>query len=408
LGTDNYTRIYEDGSVIFLEGESGDRAYVVEEGVVEIWCHRDNERVLLQELKPGAIFGEMSVIDGSPRSANASANGKTKLIEVTSHQLRSRLSNSDPIIQLLVKVLLERFRNERRVHRGDNLLSSTEVKANHLANLQQTGEDAIHKIRLEKELEVALQKEEFFLLYQPIVDLRDQRISGFEALIRWDNPLRGMINPAEFIELAEETRLIVPIGEWVVEQACADIAMLNSRFAAQENLFVNINFSGRQLMDKHFLKHLRKESERHSINPDLVNIEITEGIFLSGENLSDWLDESRTDGYKIVLDDFGTGYSSLSYLSKYPIDKVKVDKSFVQAMEKDASARAIIQAVIGIARAMNMTVVAEGVETSAQMKLCHDLGCEYGQGFLFGKPVTVDIVSEELSTSFPQNELALS
>ena len=406
MGTDSYTRIYEDGSVIFLEGESGDRAYVVEDGVVEIWCHRDDERVLLQELKPGAIFGEMSVIDGSPRSANASTRGKTKLIEVTSHQLRSRLSNSDPIIQLLVNVLLERFRNERRVHRGNSLLSSAEIQEHRLPNLQQTGEDAIHKIRLEKELEVAIQKGEFFLLYQPIVELKTQRVSGFEALIRWDNPLRGMISPAEFIELAEETRLIVPIGEWVVEQACKDIAELNKQFGQQEKLFVNINFSGRQLMDKHFLAHLRKESSRHSISPDLVNIEITEGIFLGGDNLSDWLDESRTDGYKIVLDDFGTGYSSLSYLSKYPIDKVKVDKSFVHAMEKDASARAIIQAVVGIANAMSMTVVAEGVETSEQMQLCCDLGCEYGQGYLFGKPVTVDVLSTKLSSALPKNALA--
>ena len=406
MGTDSYTRIYDDGSVIFLEGESGDRAYVVEEGIVEIWCHRDDERVLLQELEPGAIFGEMSVIDGSPRSANASTRGKTKLIEVTSHQLRSRLSNSDPIIQLLVNVLLERFRNERRVHRGTSLLSTTDTQEHVLPNLKQTGEDAIYKIRLEKELEVAIQKQEFFLLYQPIVDLRSMCVSGFEALIRWDNPLRGMINPAEFIELAEETRLIVPIGEWVVEKACEDIAQLNRKFGTQDQLFVNINFSGRQLMDRHFLAHLRKESERHAISADLVNIEITEGIFLGGDNLSDWLDESRKDGYKIVLDDFGTGYSSLSYLSKYPIDKVKVDKSFVQAMEADESARAIIQAVVGIANAMQMTVVAEGVETEKQMKLCRELGCDYGQGYLFGKPVTVDDLSEKLSTTFLKNALA--
>lgn len=396
---DEYTRIYEGGEPIFNEGESGDRAYVVEEGQVEIWCTRGQERVRLQLLKAGSIFGEMSVIDGSPRSANASAYGKVKVFEVTSNQLRTRLQNSDPIIRMIVNVLLERFRNERRVHRGNQHLDrkrsvTRQLSAFDLAAI--TGETAIDKIRLEKELELAIERKEFSLNYQPIVDLDTQATCGFEALIRWTHPSRGPVSPLDFIELAEETKLIVPIGQWVVEQACKDLSLFLNKSGLSDPLFMNINFSGRQLMDRSFLPHLIETSARFDLMPANINIEITEGVFLAEDSLSTWLQECRTAGFKVVLDDFGTGYSSLSYLSKYPINKVKVDKSFVTDMARDSSALAIIQAVVGIATAMNMQVVVEGVETEEQRKACLGVGCHYGQGYLFSKPLDFDAVIKVL------------
>jgi len=390
LDLSEYTKIYEDGDPIFTEGDSGDRAFVVEEGKVEIWCLRESERVRLQLLTPGSIFGEMSVIDGSPRSANASAHGVVKLMEVTSNQLRSRLHNSDPIIRMIVNVLLERFRNERRVHRGNELLEgqhSVKRKISTFDVSDFSGEAAIHKIRLENDLELAIERGEFSLRYQPIVDLSSQEISGFEALIRWDHPTRGFVNPNDFIELAEETRLILPIGQWVVEQACEDLATFLSKKNPGHSLFMNVNFSGRQLMDRSFLSHLKDTSERFDLPPGNINIEITEGVFLAEENLSTWLEECRSDGFKVVLDDFGTGYSSLSYLSKYPINKVKVDKTFVNDVVSDSRSRAIIQAVVGISNAMGMQVVVEGVETEEQQLTCAKLGCHFGQGYLFSKPI---------------------
>jgi diguanylate cyclase len=399
LELSKHTKIYEDDAPIFHEGEPGDRAYVVEEGEVEIWCRRDGERVRLQLLEPGTIFGEMSVIDGSPRSANASAHGRVKVLEVTSDQLRSRLQDSDPIIRMIVNVLLERFRNERRVHRGNGQpvrqydtprpLSSFELAAI-------TGEAAIQKIRLEKELELAIERNEFSLRYQPIIDLKTKVISGFEALIRWTHPVRGPISPMDFIELAEETKLIVPIGQWVVERACQDLSDFLEHAPSPQNMFMNINFSGRQLMDRGFLSHLKTTSAKCNLSPSNINLEITESVFLSEDRLCTWLTESRADGFKIVLDDFGTGYSSLSYLSKYPIDKVKVDKSFVNNMVNDPNARAIIQAVVGIASAMDMQIVVEGIETAEQHQACLDLGCDYGQGYLFSRPLDFSAVVDIL------------
>jgi EAL domain-containing protein (putative c-di-GMP-specific phosphodiesterase class I) len=392
LELSEYAKIYADGDAVFTEGDSGDRAFVVESGEVEIWCIRNSERVQLQLLQAGSIFGEMSVIDGSPRSANASACGEVKLMEVTSNQLRTRLQNTDPIIRMIVGVLLERFRNERRVHRGNGLFDDPKSFTRGISNfdsVQTSGDTAIDKIRLENELELAIERKEFSLRYQPIVDLETDEIRGFEALIRWNHPIRGFVSPLEFIELAEETKLIVPIGQWVVEQACKDLSELLKKPGTKRSLFMSVNFSGRQLMDRSFLAHLLQTSQEFKLSPGNINIEITEGVFLAEENLTSWLEECRDAGFKVVLDDFGTGYSSLSYLSKYPINKVKVDKSFVNDVAVDARARAIVSAVVGIAQAMDMQVVVEGVETKEQQVACTELGCRFGQGYLFSKPVAL-------------------
>jgi EAL domain-containing protein (putative c-di-GMP-specific phosphodiesterase class I) len=149
-------------------------------------------------------------------------------------------------------------------------------------------------------------------------------------------------------------------------------------------------------MDRGFLSHLKTTSAKCNLSPSNINLEITESVFLSEDRLCTWLTESRADGFKIVLDDFGTGYSSLSYLSKYPIDKVKVDKSFVNNMVNDPNARAIIQAVVGIASAMDMQIVVEGIETAEQHQACLDLGCDYGQGYLFSRPLDFSAVVDIL------------
>jgi EAL domain-containing protein (putative c-di-GMP-specific phosphodiesterase class I) len=361
--------------------------------VVEIWSRLQDERLQLALLSPGAIFGEMSVIDDVVRSANATAHGDTRLTVVTSSQLRMRLEDSDPVVRLIVEVLLRRYRNERRMHRGSE--GDAEAEGTSLLDSGAThAPTAIEKIKLEATLKQALEEDALTLTYQPIVDLSKQRIAGLEALLRWNHPTRGHISPQEFIELAEETRLILPIDRWVLNRACRDLALLQQQDRrGGDRLFVNVNLSGREVMSDDILVALDETIARHGLDAHDVKVEVTEGIFVDGDRALDWIKRCQSRGFRVVLDDFGTGYSSLSYLRRLPLDTLKVDKSFIGNICDDSPSKAIVNAIIQMAKALGMAVVAEGIETREVCEALTAMGCDFGQGYYFARPISrADIV----------------
>ena len=390
---DLYTLSLEDGGVVFREEDVGDCAYIVETGSVVIWSHRDGDRIELAVMQPGSIFGEMSVIDNVVRSANASARGKTRLRVLTAEHMRLRIRESDPVVRLLVQVLLDRFRNEQKMHRG-RLTAPPEVDDQSLTatgpRLVEDTAGAIAKMRMETSIQEALEKEQLELWYQPIVTLKDNAIAGFEALIRWRHPTRGLIPPFEFIELAEETQLIVPIGKWVFDRACRDLVSLREHHPKEgEPIFVNVNFSGRQVLEDSLIPAMTETIEAHGLTPADVKIEVTEGVFIDARATLGWMNTVKEAGFRVVLDDFGTGYSSLAYLRKFPVSTLKVDKSFVWEMLEDDSAFAIVEAIVQMARALGMDVVAEGVETEAHQDALRRMGCSLAQGYYFAKPLPI-------------------
>ena len=390
MSADLYTATFSDGELIFGEGDTGDCAYIIEHGEVEIWANRQEDRLQLALLSPGAIFGELSVIDELVRSAIATARGDSRLTVVTSSQLRMRLEDSDPVVRLIVEVVLRRYRNERRMHRGEE--GEPEEGAVPLLRTENdTGPSAIEKIKLEATLKQALEEDALSLTYQPIIDLRERRISGMEALIRWNHPTRGFISPQEFIELAEETRLILPIDRWVLDRACRDLA----EFQRQDRrggdpLFVNVNLSGREVMSDDILDTLDETVARHGLTPHDVKVEVTEGVLVDSERAHQWVTRCKARGFRVVLDDFGTGYSSLSYLRHMPFDTLKIDKSFVGSICEEEPARAIVNAIIQVAKALGMAVVAEGVETVEVREALAAMGCDFGQGYYFARPLAAE------------------
>ncbi|MDZ3832906.1 MAG: EAL domain-containing protein [Sphingopyxis sp.] len=251
--------------------------------------------------------------------------------------------------------------------------------------------DAMHnqaseRKAIEDSLRDALARDELQLLYQPIVDVKSERVTGFEALIRWRRGADEVISPTKFIPIAEESKLIVPIGEWIIRTACATIAQLGSDYR------VAINVSPRQFANEKLPAIILNAVSSAGIRPDQLELEITEGIFLdeSPENLAMFQKLKRT-GVRLALDDFGTGYSALGYLKKAPFDKIKIDQSFVLgAADRDSMNAAIISSIVGLASALNMETTAEGVETHDDLALIRELGCSHVQGYIYGKPMALE------------------
>jgi diguanylate cyclase (GGDEF)-like protein len=235
---------------------------------------------------------------------------------------------------------------------------------------------------LELDLRSAIVHGEFELHYQPILNLQSNEVSGFEALIRWNNPVRGQILPLQFIPLAEETGLILPIGEWVLRTACAQAA------AWSKPVSVAVNLSPAQFKSQDLVQLVLNALASSGLEPARLELEITESVLLQNEaSTRAILHKLRALGVRIAMDDFGTGYSSLAYLRSFPFDKIKIDRSFVRDMTRSEECAAIVRAVAGLARSLNIITVVEGIETSNQLEMARSEGCDEGQGYLFGRPV---------------------
>jgi diguanylate cyclase (GGDEF)-like protein len=231
---------------------------------------------------------------------------------------------------------------------------------------------------LEMDLRKALASEQFELHYQPLVVLETNEVNAFEALLRWNHPMRGLVSPADFIPIAEETGLIVPLGEWVLKTACAEAVNW------PEHIKVAVNLSPAQLNSRNLVNMVTAALQESRMSPQKLQLEITETVLLQNTFTTlATLHELRKMGVQIALDDFGTGYSSLSYLRSFPFDKIKIDRSFIQDLSNGAEPLAIVNAVAGLAKCLNMTSTAEGVETQQQMETLQAIGCTEMQGYLF-------------------------
>ncbi|MEM8743756.1 MAG: EAL domain-containing protein [Pseudomonadota bacterium] len=247
----------------------------------------------------------------------------------------------------------------------------------------------------ESDLRRAIDSDQFELHYQPQVDLSTETICGYEALIRWVHPRDGVVSPGYFIPLAEETEMIIPIGKWVLEQACRDAA------AWPKPLKVSVNLSPVQFKPGDFVDLVKNALDETGLDPSRLELEITESLLISstGQVVED-LEGLRDLGVSIAMDDFGTGYSSLSYISSFPFNKIKIDKSFVRSMARDSAILGIVKCIIAMGRSLGVAITAEGVETHEQREVLKSLGCTQAQGFLYGRPMSGAKCVEQISTQY--------
>src|SRR6266536_835985 len=248
-------------------------------------------------------------------------------------------------------------------------------------------DQTIERIDLENDLRQGIERGELRLHYQPLVDLASDRIVGFEALVRWQHPVRGLVPPISFIPLAEETGLILPLGRWVLETACRQARAWRDARPDGPDLFMSVNLSARQFVQLDLVDQVAAILGETGLDPSGLEIEITESVLMDQSEAGiRTLSRLRELGVRLVLDDFGTGYSSLSYLKHLPLDTIKIDRSFVARLA-GVTDRSIVEAVVALARGLRIGVVAEGIETETQFRILRDIGCDVGQGYLFARPL---------------------
>ena len=258
----------------------------------------------------------------------------------------------------------------------------------------------LERLQLEADLQQAIERQEFYLNYQPIISLKTGQVVSFEALVRWRHPQRGFVPPVNFIPLAEETGLIIPLGEWVLSEACKQLSIWRSQFSHHGPLSMSVNLSGVQLESPDLLRSIDEILQSLSLSGSSLKLEITESILMDkGSAATALLGQLKARQIKLSIDDFGTGYSSLSYLQSLPIDTLKIDRSFVNGIERREKNLEITQTIINLAHSLKLDVVAEGVETQEQLDILRSLDCEYAQGYFFSRPIDEQAIVAFLTQS---------
>ena len=261
---------------------------------------------------------------------------------------------------------------------------------------------AMRILELESDLRTALEQRQFRLVYLPVVSLVSGKITGLEALVRWEHPERGLVPPAEFVPVAEETGVIMSLGLWVLEEACTHMAKWKERFPAYEELTISVNLSAKQLQQADLVNQVANVLEQTGIEPERLKLEVTETVLMDDPDYSTSVVQKLNDlGIQVQIDDFGTGYSSLSYLNRLHIDTLKIDRSFINSLGAPGERAVVVQAIIRLARELGINVIAEGVETSEQLDSLRTLECEHGQGFLFSQPLSAEETVRLLSKHAP-------
>ena len=386
----SYTRhIFKTDEVIMQQGDDGDCAFIIESGTVQILIDRGNG--VLQAMGArgkGSIVGEMALIDGKPRTATIKATSECQLLRITREDFERRILNSDPTVQLMMQIVLARYREVLR--QANTSINKNDNDAAEKVELEHSSRNAtISTFKMANNFSHAISNNELELYYQPMIDLRANKICGFEALMRWKNSQGDLIaTPDVFIPLAEETGLITKASIWAFETACSALKKINQMTPAPSNLFMSVNFSSEDFTSQNLPEKLTSILSRTGVKPQDIHLEITERVLITQQDQAkSTIEACRKNGMVISIDDFGTGYSSLSYLHDYPVDILKIDRSFVINMTRDKKSWALIKSIISLGHNLNMKIIAEGVETENDYAELKALGCDLAQGYFFSKPI---------------------
>jgi EAL domain-containing protein (putative c-di-GMP-specific phosphodiesterase class I) len=375
------------GTVLYAQGAPATAAYLVAQGRVQLFVTCKGEPRVLAERRQGDIVGEAAIVDGGPRLSSAVAVEDCELLAVTRDQISGRVEALDPLLRLCVSMLMQRHGESTDKIRqlGQPGSSGSAPWAAHF-------DAARELLTTEHQLRRAIERDELELKYQPIVRLSTRQLTGFEVLLRWNHPQRGLIQPNDFIPMAEASGLIHDVTAYCFRKVGQQFAGMMTEASRNphgvEPLFVTVNVSALDLQQESFAATTAATLIDAGIDPKHVRLEITESVLIrNAERCARTLDHCREQGMMIAIDDFGTGYSSFNYLGSLPIGILKIDRSFVQPLLSDVTGRKIIGVILHLGKQLDLTVIAEGIESFEQASALADMGCDLGQGFVFGRPL---------------------
>jgi len=379
--------VFAVGEHIFEYGEEGDCAYLIEEGVVEVFVMEQGRERRIKQMGKGELFGEVSLLDRQPRTATVRVIEKAVLVPIPRKLVDGLLEKSDPILRHLLLVILERFRD--KFSGSSESVTSTEISPEQSIRRSTAKGEATQKIALAHGMSRALSHDEFHLHYQPICDLFDGSTVGFEALLRWNHPTEGLMLPKDFLWIAEQTGFIREIGIWTLERACKDWPELR-RFTDNDAPFISVNLSANQLNDEMLVENVKAIIDKHQMNPTELKLELTETAMVDSPEIAlNIMNRLIALGCSIALDDYGAGHSGLGHLQRYPISTLKIDAAFIDSIEDSVQSQEIVRSTLALARSLGMKVVAEGIERKDIRAILLGMGCEIGQGWLLGYPASL-------------------
>ena len=382
-------KFFKAGEIIMAQGDAGTCAYFIQEGRVGIVVEKDDGKVLDMGTRgPGSIIGEMAIVDNQPRSATIRSLENCRLLEITKDDFARSVRGANPIVRLIAQVILMRYRD---ILRRSQMLSH-EAAGAQSPELQEKEYaeqiNVVQAIKMANEFKVAIATGQLRLHYQPIISIASGRVLGFEALMRWQHPERGLIPPDLFIPMAEDSGLIIEASRWAVREVCQLIKRLDKLRPDLDSVYFSVNMSATDFDDQGFLESFNGILDETRTSASRLNLEITERLLLKQpKNVKETLDRCRDLGISVVIDDFGIGYSSLSYLHQYPIDALKIDKSFIHMMRRDAKVLGLVKSILSLLDNLAIRIIAEGVEEAEEAALLASLNCDVAQGYYFSRPV---------------------
>lgn len=403
---------YPKGTVLFKEKDERNCAYIIEKGEVEISVLKEGRNISLVRLGQGEVFGETALLGSGKRTATAIATEDCEVFRIFPTILRDRIMQMDPLVGLLMSLLVSRYRQWRYISPEDAFetnkiphtsedLKQIEKADDFMQDLNTQKQVALKELRLAQEIIEAVVKNELGPYMQPILSLKDQKLMGFEMLIRWHHPTGGVISPMDFVPVAERTNIIWHLDLMMLQRACEVVQDVQKVAGTERKIYVSVNLSGVHFDSEEFAEQIIEVVRESGVDPSLLVLEITESALMGNAATAEKiLRHFKAFGLGIALDDFGTGYSSLSYLHHFPIDLLKIDRSFVNDIHnKNGKSHDVVKAIVSLAKAFGLSIVAEGVEFEDSIQSLKELGCDTGQGYLFSKPLPVEKAMEFIKDS---------
>ncbi|GFE49153.1 hypothetical protein So717_09060 [Roseobacter cerasinus] len=370
------------GDILYREGDDNEFAYVIETGAVVLYRTEAGQRVYVEKRGAGSIIGELSILTSQPRAVTVEAVAPTTVYRISADRIRRRFEEIDPILRACIDTSINfasTFTQQKARSAADAPVAAS--------TLRDAGK-LIEEFRLETDILRGLDREEFSLLFQPIVELSDSRIVGCEALMRWRHPVLDNVSPEHFIRIAEKTGSIKQLTEFAIIDGCATLKRLKALDACPEGFFLSINVSGKDIGRRGFIDFLGFTLEANDLSPEDVKLEITETALIPDVAIADKnLKQLHDLGCGISIDDFGTGHSNFAYLKSLPLTSLKIDRAFAGDAHSNPVSQSIVKLLIKLGKDLDVDIIAEGVETSDDVATLRSLGCRFAQGYYYHKPI---------------------